>query len=152
MQTSIAPLPAATPQLPMASPVATYTDAAHAAWPRIAPMPGPAALGPDGVLGGRGTGVPGVALAPVPAVAPPAAPGGPHPLPGLPPCPLPWGFPNPFAISALVLVPLSAGPVPQPPGTVTATGPRGYLPGLGYFDLDGALAGAAPVTNLPGRA
>lgn len=148
MQTS----PAATPQLPLGQPVATYPEAAMAAWPRILPMPGPAALGPGGVLGGRGTGVPGVAMVPVAAVPPPALPGGPHPLPGLPPCPLPLGFPNPFAVAALVLVPQPAEPVPPPPGTVTATGPRGYLPGLGYFDLDGALTGAAPVTYPPGRA
>jgi len=115
-------------------------------------MPGPSVLGPGGRIGGSGTGVPGVAMLPVPAVAPPAAPGGPHPLPGLPPCPLPWGFPNPFAIGALVLVPQAPSPVPPAPGTVTATGPRGYLPGLGYFDLEGALAGGAPVTNHPGPA
>jgi len=86
-------------------------------------MPGPARLGPSRVQGGRRNGVLGVAMMPVAAVPPPAAAGGPHPLPGLPPCPLPHGFPNPFAIAALI-VPAPAGPGPgSGPRTVTATGP-----------------------------
>jgi hypothetical protein len=80
-------------------------------------------------------GVPGVYMAPV---TPAAAPGGPHPLPSVPVPPFPHGFPNPFAIQALQVLPEQ--PLPQRPGTMTVTGPLGYHPGLGYFQ-----PGAGPV-------
>lgn len=101
----------------------------------IQPAAGPGALGPSRMQGSPGTGVPGVRVRPVAAVFPPAAPGGPHPLPPLPACPVPGGFPNPFAIVAVV----KDAPLPPPPGpgSVTITGPFGYLPGLGYFGLPG---------------
>ncbi|BAD40823.1 hypothetical protein [Symbiobacterium thermophilum] len=128
----------------------TYPAPAPLPWPPpVLPAPGPAALGPAGVQGGRGTGVPGVAFVPVTAVAPPAQPGGPHPLPALPPCPLPWGFPNPFAIRAAVVPapPAQSGSQSWParPGMVTVTGPAGYLPGIGYFDPLQVAAAAAPL-------
>lgn len=118
--------------------------------PPILPVPGPALLGAAGVQGGRGTPVPGVATVPVTAVAPPALPGGPHPLPTPPPCPLPWGFPNPFAIRAALVVPAQPAPGAVPlaqsaPGTIAVTGPSGYLPGIGYFDPLQAAAAAAPL-------
>jgi len=83
-------------------------------------------------------------MSPVAAVLPPAAPGGPHPLPPLPACPLPHGFPNPFAIVAILK---DAPPPPRLlPGTVTITGPFGYMPGLGCF---GVPVHAAPVPGIP---
>ncbi len=170
--------PAAAPPLhePMMPTARTYPAApafapalAPLPWPPpILPVPGPAALGPGGVQGGRGSAVPGVAMVPVTAVAPPALPGGPHPLPGLPPCPLPLGFPNPFAIRAAVVAPAQpasgtpaaghsqpgASPAGQPaPGTVTITGPSGYMPGIGYFDPLQTAAAAAPwLAGAPGAA
>jgi hypothetical protein len=98
--------------------------------PPIFPMPGPATLGPGSVQGGLGTGVAGVGLNPVAAVTPAAAPGGPHPLPSLPPCPLPRGFPNPFTLPVAIIVPQAASPPPFTPGTTTLIGPAGPLPGL----------------------
>lgn len=136
----------------------TYPAPAPLPWPPpILPAPGPAALGPARVQGGRGTGVPGVAIPPVTAVAPPARPGGPHPLPGLPPCPLPEGFPNPFMIRAALVAtpPRSSGTDSQqaaPAGTFTVTGPAGYLPGIGHLDPLQAVAAAAPWLEAAFRA
>jgi hypothetical protein len=125
----------------------TYQSAPGAQTPPLARVPGPYALGtaPDVTVGGR-SGVPGVSLAPVVPVSPPMTTGGPHPLPSMPPVPLPAGFPNPFALQQL-----QAGQQPQTtpspvPGTQYATGPQGYLPGLGYFGSPGT--GALP--GVPG--
>ena len=138
------------PGRPIVRTYPAYPAAAPLTWPPpVLPVPGPALFGPSGVQGGRGTGVPGVVTVPVTAVAPPALPGGPHPLPSPPPCPLPWGFPNPFEIRAVLAVPAASWPAgpsaAQPaPGTVTVTGPSGYLPGIGYFDPLQTAAAAAP--------
>lgn len=125
--------------------------------PPLMRVPGPAALGPTPEAGyGAPGGVPGVSLAPVAGIIPPAATGGPHPLPGLPPMPLPQGFPNPFAAGQAGAFGPAGGGMPAPglPGTAPGvpgaqgagpsyvTGPQGYLPGLGYFGTP--PAGAQP--------
>jgi hypothetical protein len=104
---------------------------------------GPGALGvPAPAARGAAGGIPGVAMAPVVQVAPPAATGGPHPLPSMPEFPVPQGFPNPFQAQQLAAQPgAPAAPpsqVPAPiaggaPGVVTVTGPMGYHPGLGHI-------------------
>ncbi len=100
--------------------------------PSFMPVPGPATLGPAQSGTGSPGGVAGVSMAPLTAVQPPAATGGPHPLPALPQVPLPQGFPNPFQIQQLIPAP-PAQVQPGAPGTQTITGPQGYHPGLGYF-------------------
>lgn len=151
----------ATPPVPGIPPSVyppTYQGAPTSAGPAFMmpptqPVPGPAALGTPGDLqtGGPG-GVQGVVLAPVTPVAAPATTGGPHPLPTLPPAPLPQGFPNPFSLQQYAPGGQQAAPQPVP-GTAYATGPQGYLPGLGYFGspgmnglpgLPGPLAAPAP--------
>lgn len=69
----------------------------------------------------------GLSFEPMPGVTPPAAAGGPHPLPPLPHPPIPRGLPNPFEIQQLSSV--QPGQVaPFSPGSVTVTGPAGHLP------------------------
>lgn len=119
--------------------------------PPIAPMPGPATLGPGTTQGSMGTGVAGVGINPVSAVTPPAATGGPHPLPALPAVPLPQGFPNPFELQQAGNGPAnSPGPEPLSPGTTTVIGPQGYLPGLGYFGAPGQGGQQPGLPGLPG--
>ncbi|MFZ5814080.1 MAG: hypothetical protein ACOY93_02080 [Bacillota bacterium] len=118
--------------------------------PPIAPMPGPTSLGPGAVQGSMGTGVAGVGINPVSAVTPPAASGGPHPLPSIPPAPLPQGFPNPFELQQISPQAADAGQ-PLSPGTTRVTGPRGYLPGLGHFGTPGQGGQPALPGPLGGR-
>lgn len=123
--------------------------------PSVMPMPGPAALGPGSTQGSMGTsGVAGVGINPVTAVTPPAATGGPHPLPSLPSLPLPQGFPNPFELQHLGQhgETSSGSQAPFSPGSTTVTGPRGYLPGLGYFGPPGQQGAPGPLAASPGSA
>lgn len=100
--------------------------------PPIRPAPGPTALGPGRPQGSLGTGVAGVGIDPVATVALPPAAGGPHPLPKLPPLPVPQGFPDPIRSPLPSAQPPAAGgPPPFSPGTTTIIGPRGYMPGIG---------------------
>lgn len=127
------------------SPTATYPGAGAAVPGGQAPLysqvPGPATLGPAPMAGAPG-GVPGVSMAPLSGVQPPAGPGGPHPLPGMPQVPLPQGFPNPFALQQL------QGQAPG--GVTTVTGPQGYLPGIGHFGAGGMPGpAAAPPSPAP---
>lgn len=121
--------------------------------PSIAPMPGPAALGPGRSQGSMGTGgVAGVGINPVSVVTPPAATGGPHPLPSLPSLPLPDGFPNPFDLpnqSGWAGAWASSGLPPMSPGTTTVIGPKGYLPGLGQFGTQGQGGQPGMPQSLP---
>ncbi len=120
--------------------------------PPIQPTPGPTALGPGSVQGSLGTGVQGVGISPVSSVVPPSTAGGPHQLPPLPACPLPEGFPNPFEGQPPAQTPAaspSASPSPFSPGTVTYTGPRGHMPGLGYFGPPGQAGAPAPAQAAP---
>jgi hypothetical protein len=129
------------PTAPMAGRLATgqpltgqALPSTYAAPPPILRVPGPATLGVERT--GNGSGVAGVTMAPITQATSPAQPGGPHPLPQMPPVPLPQGFPNPFAVTqAQAFTP--AAPAPTP-GTVAVTGPQGYLPGLGFFGIPGA--------------
>lgn len=117
-------------------------------------MPGPAALGPGPMQGSMGTGgVAGVGIHPVTALVPPVATGGPHPLPALPACPLPQGFPNPFDLQNLGRGAgvEGGGQGPGRPGTTTVTGPQGYLPGLGYFGSNGPQSGLPGPQSAPAR-
>lgn len=145
------PWPTANPSgahpLPSAFPGTPHTPLPVGGAPPVLATPGPAALGPGSAQGSLGTGgVAGVSIPPVTTVLPPAATGGPHPLPPMPPCPLPQGFPNPFDLQSLTRGggAMGAGPGPLEPGTITVTGPQGYLPGLGYFGSPGLPGGRLP--------
>lgn len=121
--------------------------------PGVLPTPGPSTFGSPPVGSGVG-GVQGVSMSPVASVTPPQAGGGPHVLPPMPQIPLPEGFPNPFGIQHLHFAPQgSSGQAPMQPGTVTTTGPQGFLPGLGQFGTpaggQAAPGGAQPAFALP---
>lgn len=139
------------------APSATYPGAGAAIPGGQAPLysqvPGPATLGPAPMAGAPG-GVPGVSMAPVSSMQPPASPGGPHPLPPMPQVPLPQGFPNPFAMQQLQAQPqpMGQGPVPQGGGQTTITGPQGYLPGIGHFGNGGIPGPATAPTAGPVQA
>ncbi len=129
-----------------APPPGTYPPSPNPFAPNVYQTPGPATLGSAPPMGGAPGGVAGVSMAQVPGVTPPAGNGGPHALPNLPQMPLPQGFPNPFQVQALQPGPASApGAVPPlQPGTVTTTGPQGYMPGIGYVGSPGGQPGPAP--------
>lgn len=134
---------------PQTAPPGTYPSAPNPFAPPVYQTPGPATLGSAPSAGGAG-GVAGVAMAPITGVTPPAGTGGPHPLPGLPQMPLPQGFPNPFQHPQ---VPLSAAPPPGglpplTPGSITTTGPQGYMPGIGSFGAPGGMPGPAPAPQV----
>lgn len=118
--------------------------------PPVYQTPGPATLGSNQPSAG---GVAGVSMAQVPGVTAPSTGGGPHQLPGLPQMPLPQGFPNPFQVQQL---PVGQGQnpgsiAPLTPGSVTTTGPQGYMPGIGQFGSPGGqpAPGPAPQGQLP---